>query len=133
VTEFPGFEDLADDLRPPIAEWEEEQGNPVYQWQLSTAPGTKVGGHPFWYQYPEWPRCAAGHAMEHLVTVSDHEFDGGTWQRWLPVEEAGTWEGPAERRFATQGAAGLDLGMASVYVFVCRTCPDWPIESVYQR
>jgi hypothetical protein len=24
-------------------------------------------------------------------------------------------------------------GMGSIFVFVCRTCPGWPIAQVYQR
>jgi hypothetical protein len=71
--------------------------------------------------------------MHHLITISDTEFDGGTWSRWLAVEEEGVWGGPTGQRLDVQGATGLELGMGSVYVFICRACPGWPIAQVYQR
>lgn len=136
VAEYPGIEDLPEDLQAPVderGEAGESRREPTYRWSLSTAPGSKVGGYPHWFQEPEWPTCPDGHPMEHLLTVSDHEFDGGTWHRWLPAEEAGTWDGPTDRRFRIQRPADLDLGMASVYVFLCQSCPAWPIETIYQR
>lgn len=133
VDEYPPIGDLPDPVQERIMAWEPDEDEPVYEWQLSTAPGTKVGGYPFWLQDPEVPACAAGHSMEHLLTVADHEFDGGTWQRWVPIEEAGIWGAPPDERFAVQGAADLELGMASIFVFLCQECPDWPIETVYQR
>lgn len=137
VVEYPGIEDLPEDIRAQVdaLRGTDECGRrePTYQWRLSTAPGSKVGGHPHWFQEPEWPTCSDGHRMEHLLTVSDHEFDGGTWHRWLPVEESGTWDGPTDRRLRIQAPADLRLGMASIYVFLCQVCPDGPIETVYQR
>ena len=133
VTEYPHAFELDRELATVIEAWEEQAGEATYQYLLCTAPGTKVGGWPDWMQDPEWPVCDAGHAMEHLLTVSDTEFDGGTWPRWLAVEDAGAWDGPPDARFAVQSAAGLDFGMGSLYVFICRTCPGWPIAQVYQR
>ena len=133
VTEYPHAFELDRELAAVIEAWEEQAGEATYQYLLCTAPGTKVGGWPDWMQDPEWPVCDAGHAMEHLLTVSDTEFDGGTWPRWLAVEDAGAWDGPPDARFAVQSAAGLDFGMGSLYVFICRTCPGWPIAQVYQR
>jgi hypothetical protein len=133
VDEYPGYGDLPPDVEPRVGAWEMDVDEPAYQWLLSTAPGSKVGGHPHWFQDPQWPACPAGHTMEHLLTVSDHEFDGGTWKRWMPIEESGTWDGPPRERLRIQEPADLRLGMASIYVFLCRECPDWPIETVYQR
>ena len=133
VTEYPGFGELDQDLANRIGAWESAEGSPRYQWALSSAPGTKVGGYPFWFQDPEPQTCLAGHPMDHLLTISDTEFDGGTWQRWLPVEEEGVWHGPTTARFAAQEAAGLHFGMGSIYVFMCRSCESWPIRQVYQR
>jgi hypothetical protein len=31
----------------------------IYDFHLSAAPGTKVGGWPVWVQDPEWPTCPA--------------------------------------------------------------------------
>lgn len=133
VDEYPGFEDLPDDLQSRVGAWEDGQESTPYQSALSTAPGSKVGGHPQWFQGPEWPTCPAGHEMEHLLTISDHEFDGGTWQRWLPIEETGMWEWPTDRQLGIQEPTHLSFGMASIYVFLCRACPAWPIDTVYQR
>jgi hypothetical protein len=134
VDEYPGIGELPRPLQEKIWAWGDAQGqSPLYQYLLSTAPGTKVGGYPNWFQDPQPQTCAAGHPMDHLVTISDTEFDGGTWPRWLAVEEADVWSGPTGQRLAVQGAAGIDLGMGSVYVFICRMCPDRPIRQVYQR
>jgi hypothetical protein len=134
VLEYPSIFDLDEDLAGAIWAWEDQfSDEPEYQYRLSVAPGSKVGGFPHWFQDPQWPTCAAGHAMEHLLTVSDHEFDGGSWNRWIPDEEGGLWAGPARTRLAVQEAPGLQLGMGSVYVFICRACADWPIAQVYQR
>ncbi|WP_432173563.1 DUF1963 domain-containing protein [Streptomyces sp. Tue6028] len=32
--------------------------------------GTKVGGWPAWTQPADWPDCASGHRMEHLLTIT---------------------------------------------------------------
>ena len=134
VIEYPSAFDLDEDLARDVWDWEDTfSDEPEYQYRLSVAPGTKVGGFPHWFQDPQWPTDAAGHAMEHLLTVSDHEFDGGSWSRWIPEEEDGLWTGPTDARLAVQEAPGLQLGMGSVYVFVCRACDDWPVAQVYQR
>ena len=43
--------------------------------------------------------------MEHLLTISGDEFDGGTWWRWLTSEERGVWSGATDVRLAVQGGA----------------------------
>ena len=134
VVEYPHIWELPTTISDRIDAWQAEQGQrTLYQSLLSTAPGTKVGGHPAWVQEPEPQTCEAGHEMEHLLTISDTEFDGGTWPRWLAVEEAGAWTGPTDQRFAVQEAAELRFGRGSIYVFICRVCPDGPIAQVYQR
>lgn len=136
VVEFPDVGDVSADLSSRMQVWERELDDlehPAYQYLLSTAPGSKVGGYPHWHQDPEWQTCKAGHEMDHLLTVSDTEFDGGTWPRWLAVEDAGVWDGPVQTRFDVQGAIGIELAMGSIYVFICRACADWPVAQVYQR
>jgi hypothetical protein len=134
VVEYPHLGELPDSLRERIDAWGAELGaHALYQYLLSSAPGTKVGGHPNWLQDAEPQTCAAGHPMEHLLTISDTEFDGGTWPRWLAVEEADVWNVRTDQRLAVQEAAELQFGMGAIYVFICRVCPDGPIAQVYQR
>ena len=65
--------------------------------------------------------------MDHLLTIASWEWDGASYQRWRPEEE----------HYEAGGLgiedAGLMLGDAgSIYLFVCRTCPDWPVAQVFQ-
>ncbi|HET9346032.1 MAG TPA: hypothetical protein VFO05_10030 [Candidatus Limnocylindrales bacterium] len=133
VTEYPDPADLEPAIQQRVFAWEETQSQPTYQWWLSAAPGTKVGGYPDWLQDPQPQLCPNGHPMDFLLTIADTEFDGGTWQRWLPLEEAGLWDGPTQARLDVQEPADLQFGMGSIYVFICRRCPDRPIAQVYQR
>lgn len=103
-----------------------------YSCSFSTAPGTKVGGFPQWWQDPEYPSCGQDHLMEHLLTVACDEFDGGTWWRWLPSEERDLWAGPTGSRLAVQGGAFPFPGDGSVYVFICTRCDEFPTTAVFQ-
>lgn len=134
VTEYPDPSELPDDAKERIYAWEAESGaQAVYQYELSVADGTKVAGHVGWIQEPEIPSCPNGHPMEHLLTVASAEFDGGSWPRWLAVEDDGAWQAPYPDRWSVQNAAGLMLGdMGSLYVFICRACEEMPIASVAQ-
>jgi hypothetical protein len=133
VVEYPGLGELNGPLMDRIGAWEDSQGDPLFQWSLSSAPGTKVGGYPYWLQDPQPQTCQAGHPMDHLLTISDTEFNGGTWHRWLPIEEAGLWSGPTRARLDVQEPADLQFGMGSIYVFICRQCDPLPIAQIYQR
>ena len=133
VSEYPNISDLPDGLRESIHASEGSAVfGPRYEYLLSSAPGTKVGGHPNWFQEPEWPSCDAGHRMDHLLTIDDTEFDGGTWPRWLPIEEEHVWQGPTDERLRVQTPTALHL-MGSLYIFICRACDHLPIAQVYQR
>jgi len=106
----------------------------LYQYWLSVASGTKVGGHPEWIQDPAPPACRCGQQMEYLLTVASSECDGGTWGRWLPEEERHVWAGDDfEARDRVASGAQLLLGDdGNLNYFVCRNCPDWPIAAVFQ-
>ncbi|MGL5871814.1 MAG: DUF1963 domain-containing protein [Xenococcaceae cyanobacterium] len=161
ITEYPNireFEGLAEEER--IGQWDEEN-NYIYQHLLSTAPGFKIEGYPSWIQDCETPICKCGRQMEHLLTVASCEFDLNNYLRWCPIEDEPVWralenlmkfirEEPLLYRereveidnkkrqiceIAAQDrmAAGLKIGyFGSVYVFICRQCKEWPIESVFQ-
>jgi hypothetical protein len=134
VVEYPHVADLPADLARAVLDWQGTDADPLYEWELSVAEGTKVGGYVHWVQDPDVPRCACGRPMAHLLTVASAEFDGGSWRRWCPVEDAHVcWSAPLEERLAAQAAAGLMLGdMGSLFVFGCTACPERPIAWVMQ-
>ncbi|MFK0259424.1 DUF1963 domain-containing protein [Streptomyces sp. NPDC090445] len=120
AAEYPNWdldEELHDALEPRFDLLEAETGW-LYHHQLSTAPGTKLGGYPGWCQDPDWPDCSGcGQRMDHLLTVESSEADALSRLTWTPVEDQGI----------AYEAAGLKLGdMGGVYLFECRTCPGRP-------
>jgi hypothetical protein len=139
VTEYPGPGELPDDLAEVIRRWEVDCGQEAtYELELSVAPGTKLGGYVDWIQGAGIPHCECGHPMEHLLTVASSEFSGGGWQRWCPMEDVQTtgmsldelqaghaWLDELKEIDRSTGIMLSDMG--SLYVFICRGCPDWPI------
>ncbi|MER7792727.1 DUF1963 domain-containing protein [Streptomyces sp. NPDC097640] len=145
VTEYPGRDDIPRELR-------NEVGNRLnglnettgwdYFYHLSTAPGTKVGGHPRGWNGSttgfSCDRCGA--PVEHLLTVTHGEFDGESWRSWLPVEDRPDddsgplhlWNPGSERARDAQNAHCLEVGGGGdVYVFECHSCPDRPTETLF--
>lgn len=101
-----------------------EAGNrQQYRDELSTAPGTKIGGYPRWNTEPRPPSCETCHwAMDYLLTVSNRDWEPGS--RWIPKEESAE---AANSGMAT--ATGLNLPEPGwMNIFVCRRCPDWPVQ-----
>ncbi len=133
VAEYPSEADLDYELRDRFNSWdvadamdgEVEDASQLYWSRLSTAPGTKIGGHVFWIQSPEIPTCANGHTMAHLLTIDNAEFDRTTKPRWCPVEDR---DAGRDVRFPALG----DLD-GRQFLFICRQCSDWPVASVFQR
>lgn len=140
VPEFPDYSDLPEDLQDHVISWENsaEAENWMYQYHLSVAPGTKVGGWVGWIQWPDWPTCPKGHSMEHLLTITSRESDGESWKTWTPVQDQAdigwhpsTVNGEPVRIALVphQRPAGLMIGDAgSLYVFTCTICPERPIR-----
>ncbi|MCZ8518989.1 MULTISPECIES: hypothetical protein [Paenibacillus] len=142
VIEYPHMEDLLamnEPLAHSIMEWQEELGEEdeedeaIYEYQLSVADGTKVGGYVNWIQFDETPTCHCSNAMEHLLTLSEAEFDGGTYSRWCPEELGDVWNLPYQERAVLQSPLGVSLGdMGKIYVFICHTCTSKPLQTVFQ-
>ena len=111
-----------------ITEWEEQNDRQwYYQYHLSVAPGTKVGGWVNWIQDPIWPACECGHALEHLLTIASRESDGESWKTWTPIEErSGATESPDDPADIMIGDAG------DVYLFTCLRCEHRPITTLTQ-
>ena len=134
VTEYPDLEDLPEDLRERVGEWDEERagedenGDPIagpYYANLSTAPGTKALGWPRWIQYPRPPDCeGCGQTMTHLATIASQEsenFENGAGTRWKAADLPGRFP----RNVAPHGLMIGDVG--SMYLFTCTRCPDRPL------
>jgi uncharacterized protein YwqG len=143
VVEYPTFDDLTDAMQDRLDDWDVsdmldksiDSSVQFYEWELSACPGNKVGGYPHFIQRDETPRCRCRRTMEHLLTLTDCEFDAGTHHRWCPSEDKRIWKRNDDNRTeAIVNPLGLD-GFAGgcQYLFICRSCENWPIKSVYQR
>lgn len=105
-----------------------------YELELSASPCNKVGGYPCWIQSDETPICDGGHRMALLLQLSDGDCTG---PRWLP-EEDGSWEDyrtlSGEERELINDAPHFTgpIFDGRQFIFVCRSCKDWPIKAVFQ-
>jgi hypothetical protein len=88
---YPDYSDLPEPLRPRVERWDDLTAG-LYTEVLSTAPGTKAGGHPKWIQEADWPVCGCGRRMDHLLTIASAEW--GDRMRWIPPK-TGTRPSPA--------------------------------------
>jgi hypothetical protein len=149
IVEYPPYDELSQDLKEKLKEWDiseipgidklEEKWDDVpfgpggwfYSIELSVAGGTKVGGYPEWIQYPEYPTCTCGKTMEHLLSISSLETVWGNPEgRWIPIEEKFLSE---SERYALHYGTNLMFGDGGiVYMFICRSCQEWPIKFIWQ-
>lgn len=138
VIEYPSLTDLYNlipELAQRISNWEmKNEEEPIYQYHLSVADGSKLGGYVHWIQEPEIPICSCKRNMEHLLTISDSEFDGGSFKRWCPEEYIDNiWQLSYDDRKMIQSPLNISLGdMGKIYIFVCKHCFNWPIKSFFQ-
>jgi hypothetical protein len=137
VIEYPDVNSLTDQQRDSLDKWYSEnrtETDPdwellVYGWSLSAASGFKVGGHPRWTQMADIPQCDCGALSEYMMTIDSAEFDGGTYKRWLPLEERHVWTADFETRMVVQCAPGIMLGdMGEMNLFVCKNCTPWKLH-----
>ncbi|MFC4062359.1 DUF1963 domain-containing protein [Planomonospora corallina] len=134
VREYPSVWELPAKLYKKVAAWDESADNPgewSYQYHLSTAPGTKVGGWVDWDQGSLSMECDHGHEMRHLLTIASWEHDGASCRTWTPVEERhllGPYQVPEILE-----PAGIMIGDAgSMYLFTCVECPGHPVMAASQ-
>lgn len=140
VVEYPSYDlpaEVRDQIRTTVNRVEEETGW-HYDYDLSVAPGIKVGGYPSWTQTPYWPTCGCGTGMVHLLTVASWELSRGDDRRWIPLEDRPAMEGwgfdsPDGHPWrAIQNPAGIMLGdVGGIYLFVCPSCPDRPFDHCF--
>ncbi|REK89392.1 hypothetical protein DY245_16235 [Streptomyces inhibens] len=130
AVEYPKW-DLPEELRqallPRLRELEERFG--YWYSEVASALQNKVGGYPAWTQPPNWPHCARGHRMEHLLSVTGEPGYG----RWLPLDEhrpgdtQPLWQSPADPAVLDTLGPDMDMGDAGgIYIFLCCQCPDLP-------
>jgi hypothetical protein len=137
-SEWPYSSDLPDALAEQVRQWDEQQDGLFSYWNaLSTAPGTKVGGHPRWVQGPWWPQCGCGLRMHHLLTIASDEFEIATLgRRWLPLEDRDDPTITGRRLLIDRDCwapHGIMLGdVGSLYLFTCTGCADRPLAGTMQ-
>ncbi|MEU7167297.1 hypothetical protein AB0A70_22075 [Streptomyces morookaense] len=96
---------------------------------VATTPQSKVGGYPGWTQPPQWPDCACGRRMEHLLSVTASEPTDG---RWLPSDEHRPGSESANPAVLDAIGHGMDMGdCGGLYLFVCPACPGMPYAHRY--
>ncbi|MGY0235094.1 hypothetical protein [Longispora urticae] len=124
VVEYPDPTELPAGLRDSLESWAEDHASAL------TAPGWKVGGHAAWTTTDPvptpCPRCAGPTSL--LLVIASAEYDGGTRDRWRPVEEGHVdWAHPD--RLDLQEPTGVQVGRwGSLRLFVCLSCPDAPVH-----
>jgi hypothetical protein len=136
VTEYPAPHELDEDLRKRLCSWGEENyeaGSAFYQYELSVAPGWKVGGWGPWSFCDPWPmECAeCGTGLVPLLTVSSGEHHGGA-HSWIPVEDRGQ---PAGRIGLRQPSDPVMVTIGRGYNMQIHICPascDHPHLEVMQ-
>ncbi|MGJ6962796.1 hypothetical protein ACSDR0_12890 [Streptosporangium sp. G11] len=134
VEEYPAVWEASKELYERIDAWESSLDSLEewsYQYHLSVAPGTKVGGWVDWEQISERVECGQGHEMEHLLTIASWEHDPGSAIRWEPLEERYLHSSNFDPE--RMGPAGIMIGDAgSTYLFICKQCPDRPVRGISQ-
>jgi hypothetical protein len=97
VLEYPYIWSLGSTERATIRDWERslsplpehvDYAPAMYQYLLSTCPGSKIGGYPDWGgQDANVPLNSQSNPADYLLTISDDEWDGGSFPRWRPMEQ----------------------------------------------
>ncbi|GHJ42844.1 hypothetical protein Cs7R123_01860 [Catellatospora sp. TT07R-123] len=124
IREFQYGDLLPKELDAQVTAWEKQTGH-QYQYDLSLAPGWKVGGFANWsLTDPHAVDCAeCGTAMTLLFTADSGEWDGGS-RSWRPLEEP---EG------AKSDPVDVTIGRGySLYVFRCPVSFDHPPATAMQ-
>jgi hypothetical protein len=139
VKEFPGpaalYELPEDNEIHKVRETDEDFWS-LYQFELSTCPGTKLGGHPCWSQGDDAPVCDCGREMEFLLQLFDWEYTNtDDHQRWIPL--ADRWALKKWRKNPAAEAAlrppYFEFGHTAYYFFICPKCRERPVRFVHQR
>ncbi|MFI9116175.1 hypothetical protein [Streptomyces venezuelae] len=129
VVEYPFAEYLPKELDERIQAWEDAavaragDAAPLYQYDLSLAPGWKIGGWDSWHR-TDLVRVfcgSCGTEMRLLLTIDS----GGGAPSWLPYDEArAAWDGT--RPPSLHGPTGISASRDEYRAFVCPSDPAHP-------
>ncbi|MFD3944522.1 hypothetical protein [Streptomyces sp. NPDC058579] len=129
VVDYPFGDYLPKELDERIQAWEdaftERAGDaaPLYQYDLSLAPGWKIGGWDSWHR-TDLVRVFCGECateMRLLLTIDS----GGGAPSWLPYDEAArTWDGTTPP--SLYGPTGISASRDEYRAFTCPTNPTHP-------
>ncbi len=101
-------------------------GIDFYTRNLSSSPGTKIGGYDnAWPTSPTAvpPTCTTcGWGMEYLLSIAERDWPEADVARWKPLGDEAT--------FANARATGLQLGERTLRVFQCQRCVERPARCV---
>jgi hypothetical protein len=128
VREYQYGDLLPEELSARITAWDKGSGKDAghnYQYDLSLAPGWKVGGFANWSLTDPYPvNCAdCGASMKLLFTADSSEWHG----------EGGSWRPAEEPANAPSGPAGVSIGRGyALYVFRCPASYEHPPATVMQ-
>ena len=133
IVEYPYPEELPNHLRAQVDDWEEEDEDRDEDYDYVDtfmAPGWKVGGYAKWNVTDllptPCPRCAGPTTL--ALVIDSSEYDGGTRDRWCPVEERDV-DGAHPDRLALQEPTGVTVGRwGALRIFICPRCPDIPFR-----
>jgi hypothetical protein len=138
VTELPNRHELGpllqklDDWNKRVHQFPEKRMEYVYC-EVTPYDGWKLGGWPNWIQGPEVPICRCGRPMELLLSFGS-EYKNVSQ---APVQEHHLYPAAGHRDHAAiEHAANAPLirfiGDGEQFTFLCRHCPEWPIEIISQ-
>ncbi|GIF99994.1 hypothetical protein [Catellatospora citrea] len=131
---------LPQELDERIQKWEEDQeerradDEPAhsYQFDLSIAPGWKLGGFASWHLTDPHPvDCGeCGEPMRLLLRIASHEWDGGSGS-WRPIEDAAP--GEFSSLHSDNSPTAVSIGRSySLWIFYCPVSFDHPHGTAMQ-
>lgn len=136
VIEYPAPLELDEELRERIEAWSEREKagteagsaydgaeSAYYQFELSVAPGWKVGGWGPWSFRDAYPQMCdtCGTEMEPLLTIASGEWDGGSG-RWIPFEDQALAADPSKGV-----GPGVNIGRGyHMQIYRCPVSVDHP-------
>nr|SBO97558.1 hypothetical protein BN4615_P7074 [Nonomuraea gerenzanensis] len=143
VTEYPNPLQLDEELREQVEEWgarhkkpdnDDDEGEATYQYELSVAPGWKVGGWAGWGLTDPVPQnCpACGASMQPLLTIATCEWDAGN-HSWIPYEDQAAVSSTGYGYPNPSHPTAVHIGRGdNQQLYVCPAAPEHPHTELMQ-